>query len=42
MTGMQETMRNILKEGAEVHLMRKGLDAGLAKAKFVLDETKEK
>ena len=42
MTGMQDTMRNILKEGAEVRLMRKGLEAGLAKATIVLEETRIK
>ena len=42
MTGMEETMRNIQKDGAEVRLMRRGLDAGLAKAVIVLEETKEK
>lgn len=42
MTGMEETMRNIQKDGAEVRLMRRGLDAGLAKAAQVLEETKSK
>ena len=42
MTGMEETMRNIQKDGAEVRLMRRGLDAGLAKALLVLEETKMK
>lgn len=40
MTGMEETMRNIQKDGAEVRLMRRGLDAGLGKAVIVLEETK--
>lgn len=40
MTGMEETMRNIEKDGAEIRLMRRGLDAGLAKAQLVLEETK--
>jgi len=40
MTGMEETMRNIMKDGADVRLMRRGLDAGLAKAHLVLEETK--
>lgn len=42
MTGMEETMRNIQKDGMEVRLMRRGLDAGLAKALHVLEETKMK
>jgi hypothetical protein len=41
MTGMEETHRNIHKEGAEIRLLRRNLDAGLAKAVAVLDETKE-
>jgi len=41
MTGMEETERNIRKEGAEIRLLRRDLDAGLAKAIRVLDETKE-
>eukprot|EP01032_Pedospumella_encystans_P029875 gene29875-33721_t len=40
MTGMEDTMRNIQKDGMEVRLMRRGLDAGLAKALLVLEETK--
>lgn len=40
MTGMEETMRNIQKDGAEVRLMRRALDAGLAKAVAVMEETK--
>ncbi|NDD93334.1 hypothetical protein EBZ37_14795, partial [bacterium] len=39
MTGMEETMRNISKEGMEIRLLRRSLDAGLAKAVAVLDET---
>lgn len=42
MTGMEETMKNIQKDGVEVRLMRRGLDAGLAKALLVLEETKVK
>jgi hypothetical protein len=42
MTGMEETMRNIQKDGMEVRLMRRGLDAGLAKAVAVAEETKMK
>ena len=42
MTGMEDTMRNIQKDGMEVRLMRRGLDAGLAKALLVLEETKMK
>lgn len=41
MTGMEETHRNIHKEGAEIRLLRRNLDAGLAKAVNVLDKTKE-
>ena len=41
MTGMEETHRNIHKEGAEIRLLRRNLDAGLAKAVSVLDKTKE-
>ena len=41
MTGMEETHRNIHKEGAEIRLLRRDLDAGLAKAVTVLDETKQ-
>jgi hypothetical protein len=40
MTGMEETEKNIRKEGAEIRLLRRDLDAGLAKAVKVLDETK--
>lgn len=42
MTGMEETMRNIQKDGTEIRLMRRGLDAGLGKAVVVLEETKNK
>ncbi len=40
MTGMEDTERNIRKEGAEIRLLRRDLDAGLAKAVKVLEETK--
>lgn len=40
MVGMQQTMSNIQKEAAEIRLLRKGLDIGLAKAVNVLEETK--
>jgi hypothetical protein len=39
---MEETVRNIQKDKADVKLMRRGLDAGLAKAVIVLEETKDK
>ncbi len=42
MTGMEETMHNIQKDGVDVRLMRRGLDAGLAKAVAVLEETRMK
>ena len=42
MTGMEEVMEAIQKEGMEVRLMRKNLDAGLAKAIHVLEETEQK
>lgn len=42
MTGLEDTMRSIRKEEAEIHLMRRSLDAGLAKAVLVLEETKSK
>lgn len=42
MTGMEETMRNISKEGMEIRLLRRDLDAGLAKAVAVLEETQFK
>lgn len=40
MVGMEDTMRAINKDAAEIVLMRRGLDAGLAKAQLVLEETK--
>lgn len=40
MVGMEDTMRTIQKDGGEVRLMRRALDAGLAKAVSVLEETK--
>lgn len=40
MVGMEDTMRSIVKDGNEVRLMRRGLDAGLAKAIMVYEETK--
>ena len=40
MVGMEDTMRAIRKDGNEVRLMRRGLDAGLAKAVLVFEETK--
>eukprot|EP01039_Chlorochromonas_danica_P008374 gene8374-9229_t len=40
MVGMEDTMRSIQKDGTDVRLMRRGLDAGLAKAKHVYEETK--
>ncbi len=40
MVGMEDTMRAIQKDGNEIRLMRRGLDAGLAKAAIVLEETK--
>lgn len=42
MIGMEDTMRNIDKERAEVKLLRRGLDAGLAKAVIVCEETRDK
>jgi hypothetical protein len=42
MVGMEDTMRSIQKDEAEIVLMRRGLDAGLAKAVIVLEETKVK
>jgi hypothetical protein len=39
MVGMEEAMNAIMKEGNEVRLLRRGLDAGLAKAIAVLEET---
>ena len=41
LNGMEEAMKAVEKEGAEMILLRKGLDAGLAKAVAVVDETKE-
>ena len=40
MTGMEETEKNIRKDGAEIRLLRRALDAGLAKAIKVLESTK--
>lgn len=40
MVGMEDTMRSIQKDCADVVLMRRGLDAGLAKAVIVYEETK--
>jgi hypothetical protein len=40
MVGMEDTMRSIQKDCADVVLMRRGLDAGLAKATLVYEETK--
>jgi hypothetical protein len=40
MVGMEDTMRMIVKDGNEIRLMRRGLDAGLAKAILVYEETK--
>jgi hypothetical protein len=40
MVGLEETMRSIRKEAMEIRLMRRALDAGLAKAVTVLTETK--
>lgn len=42
MTGLEDTMRAIRKEEAEIRLMRRSLDAGLAKALLVLEETRSK
>lgn len=39
MTGMEEAMKAVVKEEQEVHLLRRNLDAGLAKAVAVLEET---
>ena len=39
MVGMEEAMNAVIKEGNEVRLLRRGLDAGLAKAIAVLEET---
>lgn len=40
MVGMEETMRAIRKDATEIRLMRRALDAGLAKAVHVLETTK--
>ena len=40
LNGMEETLKSIQKEGAEVKLLRRDLDAGCAKAVVVLEETK--
>jgi hypothetical protein len=37
---MEETLKAIEKEAVDVRLLRRDLDAGLAKAVIVLDETK--
>jgi hypothetical protein len=42
MTGLEDTMRAIRKEEAEIRLMRRSLDAGLAKAVLVLEETRSR
>lgn len=42
MVGMEDTMTAIQKDATEVRLMRRALDAGLAKAQLVLDETKQR
>ena len=42
MTGLKDTMRAIKKEEAEIRLMRRSLDAGLAKAMLVLEETRSR
>ena len=42
MNGMEETMGTLIKESGEIRLLRKGLDAGLAKAVAVLEETQMK
>lgn len=39
MVGMEEAMHAVQKEGQEVRLLRRGLDAGLAKAISVYEET---
>ena len=41
LNGMQATLADIEKEGVEVRHLRRDLDAGLAKAQNVFDETKE-
>lgn len=42
MTGMEDVMSAIQREGMEVRLMRKSLDAGLAKAVLVYEETQDR
>jgi hypothetical protein len=39
LTGMEEAMRSIRREGEDVKLLRRNLDIGLAKAMSVLDDT---
>lgn len=39
---MEDTLRSIEKDGTDIRLMRRGLDAGLAKAMIVFEETKMK
>jgi hypothetical protein len=39
MVGLEDTMKAIRKEEAEIRLLRRSLDAGLAKAMLVLEET---
>ena len=41
LNGMQATLADIEKEGIEVRHLRRDLDAGLAKAQLVFDETRE-
>jgi len=41
LNGMEEALKSLDKEGAEMVLLRKSLDAGLAKAINVVEETKE-
>lgn len=42
MTGMEDTLRVLEKEAIDVRLLRKGLDAGLAKSHMVLEETQSR
>lgn len=42
MNGMEETTNTLIKESGEIRLLRKGLDAGLAKAVAVFEETQMK
>jgi hypothetical protein len=42
MVGMEATMRAIQKDGDDVRLMRRALDAGLSKASIVLEETRDR